>query len=139
MTAHLIFWPVALCLGLVASLYSALTFERKRAVSRGEAQMEDYRTLQVQPLRARLMAHCIANQFELPVLFYPLVLFLYATGDVSPAMLTLAWVFALGRIAHAAVHVSHKSVELRGMVFSINFLALGLMWALFLWPRLIRF
>jgi hypothetical protein len=138
MPAAAILWPLAVHLGLVALLYAWLTIERKRAVARGEAASDTYRTYeQPQPQRARLIANNLANQFELPVVFYPLALTLYVLDDASIAQVALAWVFVLARIVHTVVHVLSPDVALRGNVFAVNFVAAGAMWALFLWERLV--
>jgi hypothetical protein len=132
-----ILWPLAGHLGLIAALYAWLTVERKLAVRRGEATLATYRTYEDEPRRARLIANNLANQFELPVVFYPLALTLYVLGDVPLAQLALAWAFILGRIAHTLVHVLSPDVALRGSVFTVSFLAVAAMWALFLWERMI--
>jgi hypothetical protein len=132
-----ILWPVAAHLALIAALYAWLTVERKLAVRRGQATPATYRTYEDEPRRARLIANNLANQFELPVVFYPLALSLYVLDDVSVAQLALAWVFVMGRLAHTLVHVLSPDVPLRGNVFTVNFLAVGGMWALFLWERLL--
>lgn len=132
MTPSLILWPVAAHLGLVLALYLSLTVVRQLAMRRGEAALADFRTHEREPLRGQLIANAIASQFELPTVFHPLALCLYATDQVTPVMLTLAWIFVIGRILHAGVHTLHPSVALRGAVFTINFLALIAMWAVFL-------
>jgi len=127
-----ILWPVAAHLVLIFALYGWLTLERKAAVRRGEAQMSDYRLYEREPLRARLIANNLANQFELPLLFYVLAAILYLSGAVAPTQAFLAWAFVAGRIAHAFVHILSPDVGLRGNVFTVNFLALAAMWGLFL-------
>lgn len=136
-SSEVLLWPVAVHLALVFLLYAWLTFERKSATARGDAKLEDYRTYEREPLRARLIANSIANQFELPVLFYALSAMLMAAEEVSSVQIFLAWIFIVGRISHAMVHVLSPDVALRGNVFIVNFLALFIMWALFLWERII--
>jgi len=127
-----ILWPVAAHLALIFALYGWLTLERKAAVRRGDAHMSDYRLYEREPLRARLIANNLANQFELPLLFYVLAAILYHSGAVASIQVFLAWVFVAGRIAHAFVHILSPDVGLRGNVFTVNFLALAAMWGLFL-------
>lgn len=125
-------WPAAVHLVLVAFLYAWLTVERRAAVSRGQARIGDYRLYETEPLRARLISNNLSNQFELPTLFHPLVLYLHASGQTSATYVALAWIFVLGRLVHAGVHILSPDVALRGNVFTINFIALAAMWALFL-------
>ena len=134
---EVLLWPLSIHLGLIFFLYAWLTVERKRAAARGEASLDDYRTYDREPLRARLIANNIANQFELPVLYYAVTAMLLASPQIPSVQLFLAWIFVGGRIAHSFVHILSPDVALRGNVFTVNFLALFAMWALFLWARLI--
>lgn len=69
-----------------------------------------------------------ANQFELPVLFYAVAAFAMITGGVDTLMVGLAWLFALSRIVHAAIHIGPNVVMWRGMAFLAGLVALVLMW-----------
>jgi hypothetical protein len=55
----------------------------------------------------------LKNLFEIPVLFYALVLFLYATRQVDPLYLGAAWAFVAFRVAHSIVHCTFNLVILR--------------------------
>lgn len=48
----------------------------------------------------------------------------------SSAALALAWLFLLGRLVHGAVQILTSNVRLRGLVFTINFLAVLGLWGL---------
>ena len=131
-----ILWPAAVQLALIFALYAWLTVERRLAVARGEAKLDDFRSYEREPLRARLIANSLANQFQLPMLFFVLAAMLLASPAIPSVQIFLAWIFVAARIIHALVHVLNPDVALRGNVFAVNFLALFLMWALFLWERL---
>jgi hypothetical protein len=64
------------------------------------------------------------NLFELPVLFYALVLYLFATSQVDGAYVTAAWIFAGFRALHSAVACTINIVNLRFFVYLIASLAL---------------
>ncbi len=70
----------------------------------------------------------LSNQFEWPLFFYAACLWLLHVGSTDSVQLWLAWLFVGGRIAHSAVHVLTTNVRLRGVVFTINFLAVLGMW-----------
>jgi len=55
----------------------------------------------------------LKNLFEIPVLFYALVLFLYATRQVDALYLGAAWLFVAFRVAHSIVHCTFNLVLLR--------------------------
>lgn len=69
-----------------------------------------------------------ANQFELPVLFYAVVAFAMITGGADLIMVGLAWIFALSRLVHAALHIGPNVIMWRGTAFMVGFVALVAMW-----------
>jgi hypothetical protein len=73
----------------------------------------------------------LRNQFEWPVLFYVVcLLFLLEPAEIHRSQVWLAWVFVVGRVLHTGVQVLTANIRLRGIVFTINFLAVLGMWAL---------
>jgi hypothetical protein len=69
----------------------------------------------------------LKNLFELPTLFYGLVLYLYAAHKVDAPYLIAAWIFAGFRILHSAVHCTVNIVLLRFWLYCISALALWFM------------
>jgi hypothetical protein len=67
----------------------------------------------------------LKNLFEIPVLFYALVLFLFMTGRVDAVYFVAAWVFVVFRAAHSVVHCSFNHVKLR---FSLYLVATVAVW-----------
>jgi hypothetical protein len=55
----------------------------------------------------------LKNLFEIPVLFYVLVLYLFATKRVDAAYVDAGWVFVAFRAMHSAVHCTFNLVMLR--------------------------
>lgn len=76
----------------------------------------------------QLIAQNVANQFELPVLFYAVVILAVAADLVTPALTTAAWVFAVSRLIHAGIHCSFNFVPLRAGVFGIGLFTVVFMW-----------
>ncbi len=70
----------------------------------------------------------LSNQFEWPLFFHVACLLLMQLQATSLAALVLAWIFVGGRIAHSLVQVGTANVRLRGLVFTINFLAVAGLW-----------
>jgi len=78
----------------------------------------------------------LRNQFEWPLLFYVACLYLVlGHANVDPIQLWFAWIFVAGRVVHTAVQIVINNVRLRGLVFTINFVAVLGMWANILWAR----
>jgi len=67
------------------------------------------------------------NLFELPVLFYALSLYLFATSQVDGAYVAAGWIFAAFRVLHSAVHCTFNLVILRFYLYLVSCLALGFM------------
>ena len=69
----------------------------------------------------------LKNLFELPTVFYAVVLYLFVTHKVDSAYLIAAWVFAIFRILHSAVHCTANIVLIRFWLYCISALALWFM------------
>jgi hypothetical protein len=110
-------------IGLTFFLYAWLTFARTRAVQRGETEYACFVLGRDEPLHVARITRNLANQFELPAIFYALVVLLIALGRVTWVDVAAAWVFVAGRVAHTLVQTLTDNVPLRGQVFTINFLA----------------
>lgn len=74
----------------------------------------------------------LRNQFEWPLLFYVVCLLAIFSGSTSMLFEVSSIVFTLGRIGHSVIQIYHSSIRLRGIVFSINFIAVLVMWCAFM-------
>jgi hypothetical protein len=63
------------------------------------------------------------NLFEIPVLFYALILYLFVTKQVDPVYVNAAWIFVVFRILHSAVHCTFNLILLRFYLYLISTLA----------------
>jgi len=61
--------------------------------------------------------------FEIPVLFYAPVLYLFVTKHVDLAYMDAAWIFVLFRSLHSAVHCTFNRVMLRFYLYLASTLA----------------
>lgn len=71
------------------------------------------------------------NLFEMPVLFYVLILSLYVTRQSSTFFVVAAWVFVATRYLHSYIHCTHNRVRSRGLVFIGSCILLFAMWITF--------
>ncbi|HTO68937.1 MAG TPA: MAPEG family protein [Myxococcota bacterium] len=67
------------------------------------------------------------NLFEMPVLFYAICLYLYASGQVDAAYVGAGWAFAAFRVLHSAVHCTFNRVMVRFYLYLVSSLALWFM------------
>ncbi len=65
----------------------------------------------------------LKNLFEIPVIFYALALYLFATKQVDPVYVGAAWVFVVFRVLHSAVHCTFNLVMLRFYLYLLATLA----------------
>lgn len=65
----------------------------------------------------------LKNLFEIPVIFYALVLYLFVTKQVDAVYLRAAWVFVAFRVSHSAVHCTFNLVMLRFYLYLFATLA----------------
>ena len=123
---------MAVHVALTAFLYVLLTVARAPKVW-GIGQRSDGSNpwAAVEP---RISAN-LSNQFEWPLFFYAACLLLVQAQSESPAAALLAWAFIGGRLAHSYVQICTINIRLRGLVFTINFLATLGLWAIVLQAR----
>jgi hypothetical protein len=69
----------------------------------------------------------LKNLFELPTVFYAVVLYLYVTNQVDASYLIAAWGFFLFRVLHSAVHCTFNFIPLRFVLYVISAGALWFM------------
>ena len=69
----------------------------------------------------------LKNLFEIPVIFYALVLYLYVANGVDATYLAAAWIFVIFRVLHSAVHCTINIVLLRFALYCVAALALWFM------------
>jgi hypothetical protein len=116
--------PMAAHVALAALLYVLLTIARAPAVwgiGRRPDGSNPWATHE-----PRISAN-LSNQFEWPLLFHVACLVLLPLQP-GPGVVLLAWIFIAGRVLHSAVQVGTRNVRLRGIVFTVNFLAVLGLW-----------
>jgi hypothetical protein len=69
----------------------------------------------------------LKNLFEIPTLFYALILYLFVTQRVDSVYLIAAWVFVGFRVVHSIVHCTINIIVLRFWLYAISTITLWLM------------
>lgn len=80
------------------------------------------------PERPTQIAAAYHNQFQLPVLFYVLVLIALITTQADFLFVVLSWLFVILRVIHAYVHTGKNDIRARFQVFAIGATVLLIMW-----------
>lgn len=81
----------------------------------------------LEAIEARAAAN-LSNQFEAPLILLVAIVLLLMEGAVTSFVSGAVWVFLVGRILHTLVHVGQSRIVPRGLVFTINFLAVVAVW-----------
>ncbi len=112
---------------LTIIVYVVLVRARYAAARRGEVKVSQYVVVRDEPDWLARITRNVANQYELPVLFYALVLMLVAINRVTMFDAIVAWAFVAVRIVHAVIHIRTSDVMLRMRVFGIGLVLVGLL------------
>jgi hypothetical protein len=121
-------WPMIAHVALVFCLYFMLSFRRVGAVKGGRARVEQFRENREEPAESLIVKNAIANQFELPVLFYVVSILLYLVDADNPVTVAGGWLFVVLRYLHAYVHVTSNRIRYRRPLFIAGFAVVGLLW-----------
>lgn len=129
MSQWAILLPVFVQVLLTLVLLGWMGVMRVRAIQAGAVRTKEIAVDQnAWPANVRAVANCYRNQFELPVLFYLIVMVALMTSKVSTLMITLAWMFVGMRIVHAGIHASNSNVRRRFFAFLGGVFILLAMW-----------
>ncbi len=126
-----IFWPVIIQALVTIYLYVPMSKRRIKSVKSGTAKASDYRLVGKEPDDVRQMTRAIANQYEIPILFYAVCLSAYVTNNAGTTMLILAWAFVIAKCAHVFIQTTSNRLKIRRPVFSVAFIILLVMWLAF--------
>lgn len=130
MTGVAIFWPMIAQVVLIVILYALLGMRRSLAVKTGSAKVSQFRENMNEPAESLFARNSLANQFELPVLFYVGCLALHVTGGAGTWAVLLAWLFVASRYAHAFIHVTSNRIRYRQPAFMVGFVAVIVLWVM---------
>lgn len=127
MTGFEMFWPLMAHAFLVFCLYGLLVVRRASVVRAGKVERIAFRENLAEPEESRVVNRAIANQFELPVLFYGISVLLFITEADNIVAVVLAWIFVAARYVQAAMQLI-GNLPLRRLFFMVGFATLFLMW-----------
>ena len=132
MGLELVLYPALAMVFLTFMVGFVLVGLRIRAVRSGEVNPRYFllnRGAKLPEHLVRLEQH-FSNLFELPLLFYFLVLTLYVTGHVDKLMLGLLWLFVASRIVHTVIHTTANRLVWRMRSYLLGGILLLLGWVL---------
>jgi hypothetical protein len=123
MNQDLLLWPLAAQVLLVLLLFVRLGQVKGRARAAG---LIDPAVTALDndawPDEVRKVANNIRNQFQVPVLFFVLVLALFSRGSADVFTVVLAWLFVASRVVHTYIHIGSNYVPKRTRAFTVGVL-----------------
>lgn len=111
---------VAALMGLTIHAYMAMAKARIKAAKAGLVTVDDYKTTKNEPDVAAVFSRAVANLFEMPVMFYALVLMSLTVGTASWITVILAWAFVVLRIVHWNELTTTNTVLKRRKIFFVS-------------------
>ena len=127
MLKTVILWPAIAQFALIACCYLWLGITRRSAVSSGAVASTDFPPGAAEPDASATARRHLANQFELPVLFFVVLGFLFGVDGVSILELVVAWLFVASRLVHTIASL-RGLLALRHASFFIGFVLVCLLW-----------
>lgn len=80
------------------------------------------------PPQAAQFSDAYANTFELPLLFYVVVIIAFTTKQADIIFVVLSWVFIVFRVIQAYIHTTTNARKYRSLAFRGGALTLVIMW-----------
>ncbi len=132
MTIQMVLLPVFVQVALTFALMTWMASVRTASLKRGEIKIRDIALRQpAWSAKATQISNCYDSQFQIPLLFYVLVILAWATKQADLIFVVMAWIFVLSRLAHAYIHTTSNHVPTRFNIFAVGVLVLLLMWIIF--------
>lgn len=131
MPAFPLLWPTIAMAALIFVVWTTLTVSRIRHIRANPPTAETFQSganakRYFEPVE--MPANNLANLFELPVLFFVLMILLLITELANDIQVVLAWAYVGLRAAHSWIHLVVRNVRLRAPVYWLSCAVLLAMW-----------
>lgn len=130
MDPNAVLYPGIAMFFLTFAMVLYLGVARYSAVRRGDVSIKYYRVFNEgqQPERLQLISRHVQNHFEIPPLFYVVLLFIFVAGDVTALTVGLAWSYFFSRCVHSYIHLGSNNVSRRFFTYATSGLILASLW-----------
>jgi hypothetical protein len=124
--------PLFVQVALTFVMLGLTGYSRTASILRRETRIKDIALRQPNwPEQVTKFGNSYENQFQLPVLFYVVVILAVALRQADLPFVILAWAFVATRLGHAYIHVTSNHVTRRFYVFATGWAVLVAMWVIF--------
>jgi hypothetical protein len=130
MTQNAIFGPFFATMLLTLFVWVYMYIRRISFIRSQKLRLQELTTpgmlAQISPAGISNPSDNFRNLFEIPVLFYALVLYLFMTKQVDAMYVNAAWIFVIFRTLHSIVHCTFNLIILRFYLYLFATLAVWL-------------
>ena len=133
MRQEAIFAPMSVLALWTGCMVFMVGFSRIRAVRGGRVKRGAFRLGESPdvPADVTVWNRNLMNLLEMPLLFYVVCIAFYVTHQVTPRVVTLAWIFLALRLAHSLVHVTSNRILVRLACYAASNIVLLSLWIRF--------
>lgn len=128
MNPNLLIWPLMIHGFVTLFLFLPMSRVRRRLIAQGKAKAGSFRLNYEEPEDSKKFSNAIRNQNETGLLFYAGLLVAFVTGNATPLIVALAWLFLALKLVHVSIHVTINQLRYRYPVFTAAVVALALLW-----------
>ena len=134
MSPQAIFRPVSLLALWTLCVLGLTGFRRVAAVRKGRVRPGAFRMGESPdvPADVAVVNRNLMNLLEMPLLYYVVSIAFYVTHQVTPRVVTLAWVYLALRLAHSLVHVTSNRILVRLTSYAASNVVLLSLWIRFI-------
>jgi hypothetical protein len=132
MTVKFVLLPLFVEVALTFGLMFWMGLSRVAVVKSGQVKMADVALGQLNwPPRVQQISNSYHSQFQIPVLFYVLVVLALITRHADYLFVIMAWLFVIARLVHCYIHTTSNYVRYRFNAFLAGSVILLVMWIIF--------
>jgi len=132
MTIQMVLLPVFVQVALTFALMFWMGASRRACLMSGETKMRDVALGQsAWPAKTQQVSNNYTSQFQVPLLFYVIVVLAWITKQADLIFVVMAWIFVLSRLVHTYIHTTSNHVPTRFNAFAVGVIVLLLMWIIF--------
>ena len=125
MNNYLILYPAFSLILLTFFIYLKNRLDAKKAYESGEVENKYFKTYDGKaPYYLETSRQTLKNQFELPIIFYFLVVLLYINETITIYELILSWTFSISRYLHSYIRLTSNYVPYRAKIFTFGYFIL---------------
>mgnify|MGYP001164843295 FL=1 len=130
-------YPLIAMMFLTIYLYVKNYLDNRKATKNKEIKYNYFKAYKGEvPEYVAVSRQTLKNQFELPLLFYVTLLFMYVSGyNISTQInwhVIFAWLFVLSRYLHCYIRLTSNHIPSRAKSFQFGLIVLVLWWIYFL-------